>query len=322
MTTVTLPTFADVDAAAGRISGIAHRTPVLTSRLLNERYGADLFLKAEHLQRMGAFKFRGAYNALAQFTPDQRQAGVVAFSSGNHAQAIALAASLLEIPATIVMPGDAPAMKIRATRDYGGDVVLYDRYTEDREAIGHRLAAERGATVIPPYDHPHVIAGQGTAALELIEDAGPMDLWLVPTGGGGLLSGTILAVRERNPDARIYGVEPAAGNDVQRSFQTGDRVKIDTPQTIADGAQTQQVGAITFEIIRTGANGILTATDDQIVDGMRLLATYTKQLIEPTGTLGFAALDTIRDEIAGKRVGIVLSGGNIDLTRFAQLVAG
>ncbi len=314
------PTFSDVAAAADRIRGIAHRTPVLTTRLLNDRYGAELFLKAEHLQRMGAFKFRGAYNALAQFTPEQRKAGVVAFSSGNHAQAIALAASLLDIPATIVMPGDAPAMKIAATKGYGGEVVLYDRYTEDREAIGRSIAAERGSTVIPPFDHADVIAGQGTAALELLEDVGTMDLWLVPTGGGGLLSGTILAVRERTPEVRIYGVEPEAGNDVQQSFKSGDRVKIDTPNTIADGAQTQQVGAITFDVIRQGADGILTATDDQLVEGIRQLAIYTKQFVEPTGVLGFAALENIRDEISGKRVGIILSGGNIDPDRFASLV--
>ena len=314
------PTFSDVAAAADRIRGIAHRTPVLTTRLLNDRYGAELFLKAEHLQRMGAFKFRGAYNALAQFTPEQRKAGVVAFSSGNHAQAIALAASLLDIPATIVMPGDAPAMKIAATKGHGGEVVLYDRYTEDREAIGRSIAAERGSTVIPPFDHADVIAGQGTAALELLEDVGTMDLWLVPTGGGGLLSGTILAVRERTPEVRIYGVEPEAGNDVQQSFKSGDRVKIDTPNTIADGAQTQQVGAITFDVIRQGADGILTATDDQLVEGIRQLAIYTKQFVEPTGVLGFAALENIRDEISGKRVGIILSGGNIDPDRFASLV--
>lgn len=320
MTVVAPPTFADVAAAADRIDGIAHRTPVLTSRLLNERYGAELFLKAEHLQRMGAFKFRGAYNALAQFTPEQRQAGVVAFSSGNHAQAIALAASLLDIPATIVMPADAPAMKIVATKGYGGEVVLYDRYTEDREAIGRTIADERGATVIPPFDHPDVIAGQGTAALELIEDAGTMDTWLVPTGGGGLLSGTILAVRERTPEVRVYGVEPATGNDVQQSFKTGHRVKIDTPQTIADGAQTQQVGSITFDIIRQGADGILTATDDQLINGIRLLSTYTKQFVEPTGVLGFAALENIRNEIRGQRVGIILSGGNIEPARFTALI--
>jgi threonine dehydratase len=316
-----MPTFADVEAAAGRIAGVAHRTPVLTSRLLNERYGAKLFLKAEHLQRMGAFKFRGAYNALSRFTPEQRRAGVVAFSSGNHAQAIALAASLLGIPATIVMPSDAPAMKIAATNDYGGHIVLYDRYTEDREAIGQALATEHGATVIPPFDHPDVIAGQGTAALELIEDAGPMDIWLVPTGGGGLLSGTTLAVRERNPGATVYGVEPVTGNDVQQSYASGRRVKISTPQTIADGAQTQLVGAITFPIIQQHVDGILTVNDDQLVESMRLLATYTKQFVEPTGTLGFAALENIRPEIQGKRIGIILSGGNIDLTRFATLTS-
>lgn len=320
MIATTLPTYADVEAAATRIRGVAHRTPVLTSRLLNDQFGAEIFLKAEHLQRMGAFKFRGAYNALAQFSPAQRAAGVVAFSSGNHAQAVALAAQLLGIPATIIMPEDAPAMKIAATRAYGGTVVLFNRYTEDREAIGKRISAETGATLIPPYDHPHIIAGQGTAAQELLQECGELDVVLVPTGGGGLLAGTILAVRTLSPDAAIYGVEPEAGDDVQQSFATGERVRIDTPKTLADGAQTQQVGEITFAIIRDGASGILTASDADLVASMRLLASRLKQLVEPTGTLGFAALDGIRNQIRGKRVGILLSGGNIDLNRFAELV--
>ncbi len=303
-----------------RISGIAHRTPVLTSRTANEMFGAELFFKAEHLQRMGAFKFRGAYNALSRFTPEQRRTGVVAFSSGNHAQATALAASLLDIPATIIMPEDAPVSKVSATKGYGGDVIFYNRYTEDRTAIGNAIAAERGATLIPPYDHPDIIAGQGTAALELIEETGPLDVVVAPCGGGGLLSGTALAVKALNPDARIYGVEPEAGDDVQQSFATGQRVRIDTPQTLADGAQTQLVGELTFAIIQRDVTGILTATDDQLVDGMRFLASRMKQVVEPTGVLGFAGLDAIREEIAGKRVGIILSGGNIDLDRFASLV--
>jgi threonine dehydratase len=318
---IPLPSYDDVQQAASRIAGIAHRTPVLTSRTADDMFGAELFFKAEHLQRMGAFKFRGAYNALARFTPDQQRAGVVAFSSGNHAQAIALAASLLDIPATIIMPQDAPASKIAATKGYGGEVVLYNRYTEDREAIGNAIATERGAVLIPPYDHPDIIAGQGTAAMELIEETGPLDVVVVPCGGGGLLSGTALAVRALNPEARIYGVEPEAGNDVQQSFESGQRVRIDTPQTLADGAQTQLVGDLTFAIIQRDVTGIITATDAQLVEGMRFLALHMKQVVEPTGGLGFAGLDTIRDEIAGKRVGIILSGGNIDLARFAALVS-
>jgi threonine dehydratase len=318
---ITLPSYDDVQQAASRIAGIAHRTPVLTSRTANDMFGAELFFKAEHLQRMGAFKFRGAYNALARFNPDQQRAGVVAFSSGNHAQAIALAASLLDIPATIIMPQDAPASKIAATKGYGGEVVLYNRYTEDREAIGNAIATERGAVLIPPYDHPDIIAGQGTAAMELIEETGPLDVVVVPCGGGGLLSGTALAVRALNPEARIYGVEPEAGNDVQQSFESGQRVRIDTPQTLADGAQTQLVGDLTFAIIQRDVTGIITATDAQLVEGMRFLALHMKQVVEPTGDLGFAGLDAIRDEIAGKRVGIILSGGNIDLARFAALVS-
>src|SRR5512134_2556723 len=239
--------YADVEAAARRLSGIAHRTPVMKSRTADERTGAALFFKCENFQRMGAFKFRGAYNALARFSPEQRRAGVIAFSSGNHAHAVALSARLLGMPSVIVMPKDAPAPKLAATRGYqqgqaGSEVVLYDRYTEDREAIGRRIAAERGMTLIPPFDHPHVMAGQGTAALELIEEAGPFDTLLVCLGGGGLLSGCAVAARHLLPECRVVGVEPAAGNDVQQSFARGEIVKIDVPQTIADGAQTQQPG--------------------------------------------------------------------------------
>lgn len=322
MTHATLPTFADVEAAAGRLRGVAHRTPVLTSRLLNERYGASLFFKGEHLQRMGAFKFRGAYNALAQFTPHQRTAGVVAFSSGNHAQAIALAASLLDMPSIIVMPADAPTMKVEATKGYGGEVVFYDRYSEDREAIGQQLASERGATIVPPFDHPDIIAGQGTAARELIEETGPLDVILVPCGGGGLLAGTALATRALSAGSRLLGVEPAAGDDVQQSLSQGRRVRIETPHTIADGAQTRLVGELTFAIIQRDVDGILTASDAELAAGMGLLGTCLKQVVEPTGVLGFAALDSIRDQVAGKRVGVILSGGNIDLARFSTLVGG
>ncbi len=315
-----LPTYDDVAAAATRIDGHAHRTPVMTSRTADDDTGAHLFFKCENLQRMGAFKFRGAYNALSRFTDPQRQAGVVAFSSGNHAQAIALSARLLGIPATIVMPEDAPAAKVAATRGYGGNVVLYDRYTQDREAIGRQLAQEHGMTLIPPYDHPDVIAGQGTAVKELIEETGPLDVLFVPLGGGGLLAGSALAARRLSPGCRIIGVEPEAGNDGQRSFQSGSIVHIDTPKTIADGAQTQHLGQYTFEIIRRDVDDIVTATDAELVDAMRFLAARMKIVAEPTGCLGFAAARARRDALRGKRVGVVISGGNVDMERFCALL--
>jgi threonine dehydratase len=312
---------ADIRAAAARLAGVAHRTPVLTSRTADERTGARLYFKCESFQRMGAFKFRGAYNALAQFTPEQRKAGAIAFSSGNHAQAIALAARLLDMPATIVMPRDAPQIKVAATRGYGAEIVSYDRYTEDREAIGRRLAAERGMTLIPPFDHPHVMAGQGTTALELIEDAGPLDTLLVCLGGGGLLSGCAVAARHLLPDCRIYGVEPAAGNDVQQSFARGEIVKIDVPQTIADGAQTQQPGRLTFAVIRALVAGVTTVTDAQLVSTMRFFAERMKIVVEPTGCLAAAAaLERVLD-LRGQRVGVIVSGGNVDLARYAALLA-
>ena len=317
-----LPTYDDVVAAAARLAGHAHRTPVLTSRTIDEALGANLFFKPENLQRMGAFKFRGAFNALSRFDDTQRKAGVVTFSSGNHAQAIALSAKLLGIPATIVMPDDAPAAKVAATRGYGGNVVHYTRYTEDREAIGIRLSNERGMTLIPPYDHPDVIAGQGTAAKELIEDAGPLDALFVCLGGGGLLSGTALATRALSPQTKLYGVEPEAGNDGQQSFRSGTIVRIDVPRTIADGAQTQSLGHYTFAIIRRDADDILTATDDELVECMRFFATRMKMIVEPTGCLGFAAARRMKDGLAGKRVGVIISGGNVDLDRFCALVRG
>ena len=315
-----LPTFDDVAAAAARLQGHAHRTPVMRSRMLDQALGAEVYFKCENLQRMGAFKFRGAFNALSQFSPAQRRAGVVAFSSGNHAQAIALSASLLGMSATIVMPQDAPAAKVAATRGYGGNVVLYDRYTEDREAIGRKLAEQHGLTLIPPYDHPDVIAGQGTAAMELFEDVGTLDALFVCLGGGGLLSGSALAARALAPACKVYGVEPEAGNDGQQSFRSGAIVRIDTPKTIADGAQTQQLGAYTFAIIRRDVDDIFTATDAQLVAGMRFFATRMKLMVEPTGCLGFAAACEMKEQLRGLRVGVVLSGGNVDLERFCALL--
>ncbi|ANS78964.1 Threonine dehydratase, catabolic [Serinicoccus hydrothermalis] len=318
-----LPTYADVEAAAATLAGVAHRTPVLTSRRLDAVVGAEVLLKAEHLQRVGAFKFRGAFTALSAFDDGQRAAGVVAYSSGNHAQAVALAARELGIPATIVMPLDAPELKVEATQGYGAEVVRYDRYTQDREQIGRALADERGATVIPPYDHPHVIAGQGTAVRELVEDAGPLDVLVTPLGGGGLLSGSILAARQLSPGVRVYGVEPAAGDDARRSMAEGRIVHIDTPVTIADGAQTQHLGELTFPILRAGVEEVVTATDDELIEAMRLVAGTLKQVVEPTGVLGLAGVLSGAVPVRpGERVGVVLTGGNVDLARYARLLGG
>ena len=316
----TLPTYEEVAAAAKRIEGHAHRTPVLRSSTADALTGAKLFFKCENFQRMGAFKFRGGFNALSKFTPEQRKAGVIAFSSGNHAQAIALAAKLLGIPAVIVMPLDAPAAKMEATRGYGAEVITYDRYKQDREALTKEIAAQRGMTLIPPYDHADIIAGQGTAAKELIEEAGELDMMFAPLGGGGLLSGTALATRALSPQCRIYGVEPEAGNDGQQSLRKGEIVHIDVPKTLADGAQTQHLGQLTFGVIRRDVADVLTASDDQLVQCMRFFAERMKMIVEPTGCLGFAGARFGGVDIKGKRVGIIVSGGNVDIARFAQLV--
>jgi threonine dehydratase len=320
MNALTLPTFDDVVAASKRIEGHAHRTPVITSRTVDEQLGAKVFFKCENLQRMGAFKFRGAFNALSRFDARQRKAGVVAFSSGNHAQAIALSARLLGIPATIIMPHDAPAAKLAATKGYGGVVVIYDRYKEDREQIGRDLAEKHGMTLIPPYDHPDVIAGQGTAAKELFEEVGPLDAFFAPLGGGGLLSGSALSARALSPDCKVYGVEPITGNDGQQSFRTGTIVHIDTPKTIADGVQTQHLGRYTFEIIRRDVDDVLTVPDEALVECMSFFASRLKLVVEPTGCLGFAAAKQMRAELEGKRVGVLISGGNVDIARLCSLI--
>jgi threonine dehydratase len=324
MTTFAI-SFDDIRAASSRLDGIAHRTPARTSRTANERTGADLFFKCENFQRMGAFKFRGGYNALVQFTPEQKKRGVLAFSSGNHAQAIALSAKLLGMPSVIVMPRDSPAAKIAATLGYqagvkGSEVVLFDRFTESREEIGAKIAAERGMTVIPPYDHPHVMAGQGTAALELIEDVGKLDALFVCLGGGGLVSGCAIAAHELSPGIAMYGVEPEAGNDVQQSFASGTRVRIETPKTIADGAQTNQVGALTFPVIQKLVKGIHTVTDQQLIETMRFFAERMKMVVEPTGCLGAAAAMSGAVDLKGKRVGVIISGGNVDLSKFGEWI--
>jgi threonine dehydratase len=313
--------FDDVCAAAERLRGIAHRTPVVTSKTLDERTGARVSLKAENLQRIGAFKFRGAYNRIAQLTPDQRQRGVVAFSSGNHAQGVALAAQLLEVPATIVMPSDAPSAKLAATRGYGAEVVTYDRERMNRAELAATIAAERGATLVPPYDDPAIIAGQGTVALELLADAGRLDVLLVPLGGGGLLAGCALAAVALSPGVRVFGVEPEAGDDWVRSWRADRIVSIPVPQTIADGQQTQAPGALTWPIVRRLANGIVTVSDDEIRRAMRFAFERLKLVLEPSGASALAALLSGKIDARGTRTGVVLSGGNVDAATFAACVS-
>jgi threo-3-hydroxy-L-aspartate ammonia-lyase len=314
---VTLPTFADVQRAAQQIAGVAHRTPVITSRTVDARTGAHVFFKCENFQRAGAFKFRGAYNALSRLSPDERRRGVVTFSSGNHAQAIALAGQVLEIPRVIVMPSDAPAVKVAGTRGYGGEVVLYDREREDREAIGKRLAVDRGLVLIPPYDHPHIIAGQGTAALELLEDTGPLDLLCAPCGGGGLLSGTALAASGLSPDCRVIGVEPAAGDDATRSFKTKSLQTVSNPQTVADGARTPSLGSLTFPLVLQHVSDMTTVSDDRLLRTMFFLWERLKVVVEPTGALAAAAILEGGLAPRGSRVGVILSGGNVDVSQIS-----
>ena len=317
---ITLPTYQDVVDAATRLEGAANVTPVLTSRTIDEEVGAKVFFKCENYQRTGSFKFRGAYNSLAKFSEEQRRGGVVAFSSGNHAQGIALAAKLLKIPATIVMPTDAPAAKVAATKGYGAEVVFYDRYTEDREAIGRALAAKHGMTLIPSYDHPDVLSGQGTAAKELFESVGQLDALFVGLGGGGMLSGTTLATRALAPECTLIGVEPEAGNDGQQSFNSGEIVHIDTPDTIADGAQTQHLGNYTFPIILNGVNRIVTVTDEELISAMKFFVQRMKIVVEPTGCLGLAAVRKMKDQLQGRKVGIIITGGNVDIERYARFL--
>ena len=310
--------YADVEAAAARLEGIAHRTPVATSRQFDQLTGAQAFFKCENLQRMGAFKFRGAYNALDSLPADARKRGVVAFSSGNHAQAVALAGQLLGIPATIVMPADAPAVKVAGTRGYGAEVVFYDRAAgQSREEVAARIAKEKGSTVIPPFNHPHVIAGQGTAAKELVEDVGALDDLYVCCGGAGLLSGCAIAARHLSPGVRVIGVEPAGGDDAARSFRTKTLQRVENPQTIADGARTQSLGDITFRLVLEHVHDIVTVTDAQIVEAMRFLWERMKLVVEPTGALATAGVMAPGAPVRGRRVGIILSGGNVDLKAVA-----
>jgi len=314
--------FSQVQSAAARLKGVAHRTPVLTSHTLDAMLGMQVFMKAENLQRMGAFKFRGGYNSVNVLSDAERERGVVAFSSGNHAQAVALAAQLHGCRATIVMPHDAPALKLAATRGYGAEVVLYDRYKEDRSAIAKALVEERGAALIPPYDHLPVMAGQGTAALELIEDVGGLDALIVCAGGGGLLSGCAVAAKHLLPNIAVYGAEPERGNDMQQSLRRGEIVSIDVPRTICDGQQTQSVGVQPFEVIRAMVKDVLAVPDPVVVEAMRFVFERMKVVLEPSGACALAALMHHREQFRGQRVGITLSGGNIGIDRFVALVTG
>ena len=315
---MTMLTFNEILAARERLRGVAHQTPVVRSRQFNEEAGCELFFKCENLQRAGAFKFRGAYNKIATLTPDERRRGLLAYSSGNHAQATALAASLFDAPAVIVMPADAPEIKVKATRGYGAEIIFYDRYQENREATGERIASERGLTLVPPFDDYLVMAGQGTCALELIEEVRELDFLVVPTSGNGLLAGCSVAARHLLPQVRIFGVEPEAGNDTWQSFRKGERVEIAVPKTIADGLQTAAPGKLTFPIVRQLVEDILLVSDEQIIETMRFIIERMKLLVEPSGAAAAAAVRHARFDFSGQRVGVILSGGNVDLARLAS----
>jgi threonine dehydratase len=317
-----LPDFGDVRAAAERLRGVAHRTPVATSRTLDALAGATVLLKCENLQRGGAFKFRGAYNAVSKLSEAERRAGVLTFSSGNHAQAVALTGRILGVRTAVVMPENAPAAKVEATRGYGAEVILYDPASASREELAARLREERGMTLIPPYDHPDVVAGQGTAALELLEEAGPLDAVLAPCGGGGLLSGTALAAKAMAPGCRVIGTEPELADDATRSFRTGELQRVTNPPTIADGLRTPYLGAITFPLVHAHVDDMLTVSEAGIVEAMRFLWTRTKLVVEPSGAVPVAALLAGIPELRGARVGVVVSGGNVDLAAACGLLAG
>jgi len=312
--------FAHIQFAAARIKGVAHRTPILTSTTLNRMLGCEVFMKAENFQRMGAFKFRGGYNAINALTDAQRARGVLAFSSGNHAQAVALSAKLHGCTATILMPSDAPPTKLKATREYGAEVITYDRYTEDRSALANRYAVERNAVLIPPYDYLPVMAGQGTCGLEIAEEVPNLDALIVCTGGGGFLSGAAIGAKGVQPNIKMYGAEPEAGNDVQQSLRSGHIVTIPVPKTICDGQQTQAVGINPFEVIREHVTDILTTPDATVIEVMRFAFERMKIVLEPSGACALASLMTSKDRFGGQRVAVTLSGGNIDLARFIALV--
>lgn len=311
-------TFNDILQARERLLGVAHRTPVLTSRQFNERSACEVFFKAENLQRVGAFKFRGAYNKLASLSDDERKRGALAYSSGNHAQAMALAGKLLGVQVVIVMPQDSPEIKVAATRAYGAEVIFYDRYSESREETGERISRERGLTLVPPFDDYAVMAGQGTAALELLEEIPDLDILLVPTSGSGLLAGSAVAVKHIRPQIRVFGVEPEAGNDTWQSFRKGERVEIAVPRTIADGLQVTAPGKLTFPIIRELVEDILLVNDQELISTIRFILERMKVLVEPSGAAGAAALFHHKLDFTGKRAGVLLSGGNVDLSKLAS----
>ncbi|MFF9192441.1 threo-3-hydroxy-L-aspartate ammonia-lyase [Streptomyces rochei] len=320
MTAAPPVTFVDVRDAAARLDGVAHRTPVLTSRALDALVGAETFVKCENFQRVGAFKFRGAHNAASRLSAGQLAKGIAAYSSGNHAQAVALAARELGTTAVVLMPEDAPRAKREATAGYGAEIVTYDRYTQDRTALGEALAEERGLALIPPYDHPHVIAGQGTAALELLEETGPLDALVVPVGGGGLIAGSATAAKALHPGIRVIGVEPEAGDDTKRSLDSGARVTIPVPRTIADGQALPTPGELTFSLNRRLVDAITLVSDDEIVAAMRFAFERLKIVLEPSGATALAALLAGRPEPRPRRIGVIASGGNVDAGRFAELI--
>ncbi|MGH9844264.1 MAG: threo-3-hydroxy-L-aspartate ammonia-lyase [Blastocatellia bacterium] len=315
-------TFNDILQARERLQGVAHRTPVVSSKQFNEQAGCEVFFKCENLQRAGAFKFRGAYNKIASLTEEERRRGVLAYSSGNHAQATALAAKLFGIPAVIVMPLDAPRIKVAATRAYGAEVIFYDRYKESRESTGDRVCRQRGLTLVPPFDDYLIMAGQGTAALELLEDAPGLDALLVPTSGNGLLAGCAVAARHLRPQIRLFGVEPEAGNDTWQSLRKGERVEIEVPRTIADGLQVTAPGKLTFPITRQLVEDILLVSDDEMIETIRFILERMKLLVEPSGAAAAAAVRHRKGDFAGSRVGVILSGGNVDLAKLALYLTG
>ncbi len=312
--------FTDIQAAAARLKGVAHRTPILTSTTLNRLLGCEVFMKAENFQRMGAFKFRGGYNAINALTDAERARGVLAFSSGNHAQAVALSAKLHGCKATILMPSDAPPTKLKATREYGAEVITYDRYSEDRSALAKRYAEERNAVLIPPYDYLPVMAGQGTCGLEIAEEIPNLDALIVCTGGGGFLSGSTIGAQGIQPSIKMYGAEPESGNDVQQAFRTGQIITIPVPKTICDGQQTQAVGVLPFEVIREHVTDVLTTSDATVIEAMRFAFERMKIVLEPSGACALAALMESKARFTGQRVAVTLSGGNINFDRFAQLL--
>jgi threonine dehydratase len=314
-------TYDSILQARDRLRGVAHRTPVLTSRQFNEQVGCEVFFKAENLQRVGAFKFRGAYNKLASLNPEERKRGVLAYSSGNHAQATALAAKLFGVPAVIVMPSDAPQIKVAATRAYGAEIIFYDRYSQNREDTGEKICRERGMTLVPPFDDYAILAGQGTAALELLEDVPELEFLLTPTSGCGLLAGCAVAAKHLRPQIRIFGVEPEAGNDTWQSFRRGERVEITVPKTIADGLQVTSPGKLTFPIVRELVEDILLVSDRELISTIRFILERMKVLVEPSGAAGAAAVFHCKADFAGKRVGVVLSGGNVDLAKLASYLS-